>query len=274
MSWKFQGIRYQWMDAANASLQFSLGLPNVLAGPVTWHGPNGRPVPIRQLFALTGKLRAGALAWDARELQHHVRGQDLICEYPYSEATPTGIECYWRPAVLDAGGLTLEWFVSANTRLLDENIEWSAASEFVAETVEAGCTGESGECTNYSSVAVGQTEWASEPTTWESPLKGQTTLVMKLANEAGWLAMATAPGDQRRLRVNVSKNLAGGFSVAVHNELQMGFLEKGVIRRARLWCLWLPAAGEPPAAIDELEIRSVIQQQLQSFFCSPQPLTV
>lgn len=265
MSWKFQAIRYLWRASASASPQFSLALPDVLEGAQGWLGPDGRPFPISQLFALEGRLNAGALSWDATDLQHHVRGQDLILEYPYSDDTPTGVECYWRPEESAEGGFAVQWLVSANTRLLDENIQWSVASEFQVASIEVGTTDDSGACSEFVALGNGVAVWESSPTTWESPLVGQKVLLMKLADDAGWLALAAAPGDQRQLRVDVAPDHRGGQRVAVRYELQMGFLEKGVIRRARLWCLWLPSNKY------SLEC---LRKRLHEFYCSPQPLTV
>lgn len=265
MSWKFQANRYLWRPSAGGAPRFSLGLPDVLQGARGWFGLHGQALPIKQLFALEGRLTSGVLSWDARDLQHHVRGQDLILDYPYSEDTPTGVECYWRPEALFGGGLAVEWWVSANTRLLDENIEWSVASDFQATSIEVGNTDDSGTVTEFSRVEIGPSVWKSTPTTWESPLAGQKVLLIELAGDAGWVVMAVAPGDQRQLQVDVAPDLNGGQRITVRSELQMGFLEKGVIRRARLWCLWLP--------VHEYS-RDRVQEQVHAFYRSPQPLTV
>lgn len=265
MSWKFQANQYQWSAAAKSTPRFLLGLPKVLDGAVGWQSPNGDPFPLLRLFALEGHLKSGVLAWNAEDLQHYVRGSDLIIEYPYSDSTPTGVQCYWRPTPIPAGGLALEWLVSANTRLLDEHIQWSVASEFEATAVAVGVTDEAGSCAEFTALEQGRTEWESTPTTWESPLAGQRIVLLDLPNAAGCIAMATAPGDQRRLCLDLTPTRVGSFKVSIRYDLQMGFLEKGVIRRARLWCLWLPS---------NLNSRERILDLLGEFLLSPQPLTV
>ncbi|MBL8891728.1 MAG: hypothetical protein JNL67_17240 [Planctomycetaceae bacterium] len=265
MSWKFQAIQYQWWAAEENTPRFRLGLPDVLDGAVDWQLPNGGALPLHRLFALEGHLKAGVLAWSASDLQHHVRGSDLILEYPYSESTPTGVECYWRPTVIPAGGMSLEWLVSANTRLLDENIQWSVASEFEAAGVVVGVTDAAGGCAEFTALERGRSEWESSPTTWESPLAGQRIVLLDLPNAAGSVAIATAAGDQRQLCLELVPTKAGVFNVSIKYDLQMGFLEKGVIRRARLWCLWLPS---------NLDSRERMLDLLREFLSSPQPLTV
>lgn len=265
MSWKFQAIQYQWWAAAEDTPRFQLGLPDVLEGAIRWQSPEGHPFPLFRLFALEGHLKSGVLAWNAGDLQHHVRGNDLILEYPYSDSTPTGVECYWRPTPISAGGLALEWLVSANTRLLDEHIQWSVASEVAATSVMVGVTNAAGSCTEFTALEPGRSEWESSPTTWESPLTGQRIVLLDLPDAAGCLAVATAPGDQRRIHVELAPGRPGVFKVSIRYDLQMGFLEKGVIRRARLWCLWLPSS---------LNSRERILDLLGEFLLSPQPLTV
>jgi hypothetical protein len=265
MSWKFQAIRYLWQPSSGETPQFSLEFPDVLHGGQGWLGADGRAIPVLQLFALQGRLKAGSLSWDAGDLEHHVRGQDLILEYPYSDSTPTGVECYWRPEELVGGGLAVQWLVSANTRLLDENIQWSVVSEFQAASCAVGSTDETGGCAEFFGLKDGHSAWDSTPSTWDSPLAGQKVLLIKLVDDAGWVALAAAPGDQRQLRVDLVPGKGDSLRASVRYELQMGFLEKGVIRRARLWCIWLPMSENAPA---------LMERHLQDLYRSPQPLTV
>jgi hypothetical protein len=265
MSWKFQAIRYLWQSAANGTPCFSVGLPNVLDGAIGWFGADGEALPVARLFAWQGQQKGSPLTWDAGALEHYVRDQDLILDYPYSDDLPTGIECYWRPKDLIGGGLAIEWLVSANTRRLDEHMTCSVLSEFRAASIEVGSTDDSGACTEFSSVSNACSIWDSTPSTWESPLAGQKVLWIKLVDDAGWVALAAAPGDQRQLRVDLVPGKGDSLQASVRYELQMGFLEKGVIRRARLWCIWLPMIENAPA---------LMERHLQELYRSPQPLTV
>jgi len=270
MSWHLQASQYRWQSTDAGSLQFAVALSNLLAGVRDWQwsqtpGLAERPAPILSLFALRGRLDSGPLAMTSQDWVHHVRGHDLIAELPYSDQVPTGIECYWRPQTRDAGGLVIEWLVSANTRLLDEQIHWTVASEMEVEWLELGQTAADGRVLEWRPMPDGETEVGSTSSTWQEPLAGQLALLAKLPAGAGYVAMAAAVGDQRRIKVGLRRGENGTAHATLQHELQMGFLEKGVIRRARLWFMWMPG-GE--------SFRAEVQAQLQAFYLSPPPLTV
>ena len=93
-------------------------------------------------------------------------------------------------------------------------------------------------------------------------MSGQHAILMRLADGQGQVLLATAPGDQRQLTVTWSDSARGW--VEVRHQLEMGFLEKGVIRRARLFFVWLPTEASHEDA----------SEALQLWYRLPQPLTV
>ena len=93
-------------------------------------------------------------------------------------------------------------------------------------------------------------------------MSGQHAILMRLADGQGQVLLATAPGDQRQLTVTWSDS--AGDWVEVRHQLEMGFLEKGVIRRARLFFVWLPTEASHEDA----------SEALQLWYRLPQPLTV
>jgi hypothetical protein len=270
MSWHLQASEYRWRSPAGGSLEFSVFGSDFLAGVREWRragtaaGP-GRRLPIHHLFALDGRLASGPLVLNAGQWSHHVRGADLIAESPYSDQTPTGIECYWRPEARAVQGMMLEWWVSANTRLLDEQVQWSVSSEFELEWLELGKTDAAGHVTEWCPLPDGQTQAGSSSSTWEEPLAGQLAVLARLSEGAGYLALAAAVGDQRSLQIDLRRGENGRARARIQHELEMGFLEKGVIRRARLCLLWLA---------DSESIRDEVRTLLREFYLSPQPLTV
>jgi len=265
MSWERTAAEYRWRATQADSLECVVDLADLGEGIRQWMQPSRGPLPLTRAFALRGRLRSGPLTWDAAQWHHHVRGQDLIAELPYSEQTPTGIEFYWRAAELAGGGFRLEWLVSANTRLLDEVIEWSVDFDAQANQLRLGTSDAAGYVANWQELPAGQRVIETPPLTWEAPATGQAALWATLPGDAGSLVWAAAPGDQCGLAAELSPAGAAVHDVSLTYRLQMGFLEKGVIRRARLWLLWLP---------DRQNAAAVVAEHLQQFYLSPPPLTV
>ncbi len=265
MSWERTAAEYRWRATQAESLECVVDLADVGGGITQWLRPGRGPLPLTRAFALRGRLRSGPWTWDAAQWQHHVRGEDLIAELPYSEQTPTGIEFYWRAAEMAGGGFRLEWLVSANTRLLDEVIEWSVDFSCQVSQMRLGTSDGHGRVANWHPLPAGQSEVQTPPLTWEAPATGQPALWATLPGDAGSLAWATTPGDQCGLTMALSPAADGVSDASLNYRLQMGFLEKGVIRRARLWLLWLPECQNAAESVAE---------QLRQFYLSPPPLTV
>lgn len=265
MSWERTAAEYRWRATEGGSLECAVDLASLDAGMTRWSGPGGVPLPLSQAFALRGKLKSGPLTWEPSQWQHHVRGADLIVELPYSEQTPTGIEFYWRAAEIAGGGFRLEWLVSANTRLLDEVIDWSVDFKCQVNQLRLGTSDGHGRVAHWHPVSAGVQQIETPPLSWEAPATGQPALWATLPDAAGALAWATAPGDQCGLSVTLAATDSTTLDASLSYHLQMGFLEKGVIRRARLWLLWLP---ERPG------LAEAVAEQLRQFYLSPPPLTV
>lgn len=290
---------------------FQVSPDDPLAGMTDWKCGT-QHFPIEFLFGLQGYSLQQT--WDRQVMQ---RGGDLMVDFPYSEARPTGIEFYWRsesdaapasaqfnpataqsnPATAQSNSATaqsnsataqpnesathaatIEWWVSANTRLLDESNAWSAVSQFHVAGVQLLDIDEHGRIESVSDCHWDHQEPGAIPIKIDlspndaakpagHPLDRQQAFLFQLSGGQGTLVIAGYPGDQSVAQISVLSrdSDARSFQVQVIHRLNFGFLEKGVIRRARFFALILPP---------QIGVLAEIEHHLHRFYHSPLPLTV
>ncbi len=263
MTWSLDARKYAWNGSGIGQPTLRVDLADILRGANDWRTPQGNAIPIQTLFSLHG-YGFEPPHGSAADLQHYVRGNDLIIELPYSDQRPTGIQCYWRPMPTAGSGLSLEFWVSANTRLLDEQLQWTMETELRATGIQHGVTTAEGCIERWTDMTTASHECETPSSTWDEPLAQQHVLLFTLADGAGHLGLALSAGDLKRLTIKWDHNAAGGMA-NVRHDLHLGFLEKGVIRRARGFAAWLPTSADAVPVMNRI---------LQDFYLSPQPLTV
>lgn len=250
MTWTLQDNQYTWTETATRlPVQIRVNAQQPLAGIET---PDD--LPIDQWFAIHG-LPVGDIS-DAEWFQ---RGSDLSMNLPYSAQRPTGCECYWR-ASTDERRLGMEFWFSANTRLLDEQIECHAHSRLRISQVQLIDLDPQGMMESTANLEPGAHSFVTDVGTGDDPVGREKALLCTLKDSDYHLLLAGYPGDQSRLELNWK-----GDELEIWNHLNFGFLEKGVIRRARLYAELLPAI---PGLLAEAE------RGLNQFYHSPLPLTV
>lgn len=260
MSWKKEESRYVWNDEQRARFQVDLQRPlQGLSG--TLAGENES----LQLFQVADIQPSGLEDADWSEAEWSARQNNLSMDLPYSEARPTGIECYWR---LDTqaleetpgGGMTIESWVSANTRLLDEKIACRIISRCPATQVQLIQVDSDGTIESIQELSEGSHQFATDVSTRNNQVDQENALLCSLPESQYHLLLAGFPGDQLRRQVRLESGV-----LTVESELNFGFLEKGVIRRARLFAALLPSSAP---------LSTQAEHRLQAFYHSPLPLMV
>lgn len=262
MSWKQEATGYVWTGEQRARFEVNmqhplLGLSGKLVG-------DGNAV---QLFQVSDIRPSGLEQANWSEAEWLARQNNLSMDLPYSNDRPTGIECYWRFDTQDSedgvganGGMTIESWVSANTRLLDEVIACQITSQCPATQVQLIQVDSDGTIESIQDVAEGTHQFSTEVSTRNNQVDQENALLCCLPDSDYHLLLAGFPGDQLQRSVQFE---AG--KLTVQSELNFGFLEKGVIRRARLFAAFLPSNAP---------LSTQAEQRLQTFYHSPLPLMV
>lgn len=253
MSWKHVSGKFVW-TSTESGLTCNLSRENPLDGVFQWDSKAGQ-LPVGCLFAVHG-FNVG-LTTDAQWMQ---RDDDLSLTLPYTAERPTGVECYWRLAEESSGRCQLETWVSASTRLLDEQIHCCCKSSFDVTQVQLLHIDANGSIENSRELLNGQHTFAVGEASGENQLDQEIAFLCSLADSDYQLLLAGYPGDQSEVRLNYREG-----KLILEQQLNFGFLEKGVIRRARLLAVLLPPV--PAIAVE-------VDRCLQSFYHSPLPLTV
>jgi hypothetical protein len=189
------------------------------------------------LFSLTP---SDVAAWPAALADAYVRGGDLVATYEPAKDWPYAPTNYWRAEQAAAGHgalATLSLLVSIQTNLLDTHPRVRVATELPAEEVIRLSVGASGKL-SASAVDSKQCTVASESATtgvlWRLP-GGQLSYV-EIAETNDFRLLVIQRDDRGVWRADW--------------ELFAEFLEKGVIRRARLQAAFLPRENDVELAAE------------------------
>ena len=169
-----------------------------------------------------------ASAWPLSVAEAYVRGADLVASYRPSNDWPYSPQIYWRAGAIDSfDGLlgSFSLLVSVQTHLLDTHPKIVVTSQLEAEEV-LHVTADRGQCLKADSIA--------RDCTIQSP-KGVCCLVRRLTDMPISYAEFMPASDYQALcvRYDDENNCSAQWTLFAE------FLEKGVIRRARLQCAFL-----------------------------------
>ena len=223
-----------------SSLQAQVDLSNPAGGlqQLAWNGA-----------ALTGQLLGLTVATQSHEpsslntegLDKVVRGNDLVANYPQTEAQPFTLHMYWRIVSADSLCVIVDGIVSLQTSLLECFPKAVLRSELPAGEV-LQVHGDGTPAANMDAV-ISSDRFAG--------------VLVRDASQ-GWSYLeATYPEDLGIWHVET------GQHVVINRELGGEFQEKGVIRRLRVRSAFLPYAHDVATAT----------QLLKEFAASPPPLT-
>ena len=193
--------------------------------------------------SLSGHLLAvlpdNSQIWPADLADAYVRNRDLVATYAPSAAWPYAPQIYWRAEPLTPNGVAiaaLSVLVSIQTNLLDTHPLLSAASQLPADEVLSIASGD--QSPQYEPLARGTHSIQSDASThglvWRLP-----------GGQISYAEFATA-SDFQQLTVEVAPNNL----CTSHWQLFADFLEKGVIRRARLQATFLPRENDVTLAAE------------------------
>jgi hypothetical protein len=165
----------------------------------------------------------GSKDWPLSVAEAYVRGTDLVASYQPSADWPYSPQIYWRANAIDSfegvlGSLSL--LVSVQTHLLDTHPKIVVTSQLAAKEV-LHVTPDGGKCVKADSIARDCTI---------QPAMGICCLVHRLTGTPISYAEFMPASDYQSLQVRNDDN--GNWNVQW--TLFAEFLEKGVIRRARL----------------------------------------
>jgi hypothetical protein len=200
-----------------------LGLRSVA---VQQHGMSGT------LLSLTSGDTA---AWPAGLAEAYVRGGDLVATYSPGSDWPYAPSIYWRIESRDVALAAISLLVSIQTDLLDTHPLVRVSSQMPAEEVLQLSESDQGTLT---AVAVKGRRTIH-------PTSSATGIVWRLAGGKTSYAEFAEPNDFRQLVVDHTDGVCRSAW-----ELFAEFLEKGVIRRARLHAVFLPRENDVALAAE------------------------
>lgn len=222
------------------SLQAQVDLANPAGGlqQLAWNGA-----------ALTGQLLGLTVATQSlvpaslntEGLDKFVRGNDLVANYPQTEAQPFTLHMYWRIVSADSLCVIVDGIVSLQTSLLE-----CFPKAVLRSVLPAG--------------EILQVHGDGTPAASVDAVISSDRFAGVLVRDASqrWSYLeATYPEDLG------SWHVEAGQQVAINRELGGEFQEKGVIRRLRVRSGFLPYADDVARAT----------QLLKEFAVSPPPLT-
>lgn len=210
----------------------------------------------RHADSMAGQASTNAIAsdWPLAVADAYVRGGDLVATYQPADAWPYAPQIYWRadrPESVDNLLGSLALLVSVQTHLLGTCPRITVTSEIASDEV-------------LHVVPAGSASAHAEPLTAQrdctlQPRSGLCCLVRRLADAPFSYAEIMPASDFRELTV---RHGADG-ACRTQWKLFADFLEKGVIRRARLQAAFLPRQ-------DDVELAAACCQALEG---RPLPLT-
>jgi hypothetical protein len=166
--------------------------------------------------------------WPGKLVEAYIRGDDLVATYAGTDAWPYAPQIYWSAEALETGGrvfASLSLIVSIQTNLLDTHPRIVVGSSVrCAEVVSVSVVGDDLLVDSH-----GDGAQSFDPRT------RACGLIWRLAGDELSYAEVMPTSDFRR----VSIERAGG-AIGSRWELFAEFLEKGVIRRARLQSMFVP----------------------------------
>jgi hypothetical protein len=243
-AWKFRQPIGELLAGALAA-DVDVGNPQL-----GFHGFRLRSQPLNG--TLLAAVANNAAAWPVKLAEAYVRGDDLVASYSPSADWPYAPQIYWssESGDRDSGVLAaVSLLVSIQTSLLDTHPVVSVHSELLAgEVFSVGCpTGDARALDLAGGKRVTRAESSSHGLLWRLP-----------GDEFSYAEFASST-DFRELGVEKTHdgNIRSGW------QLFAEFLEKGVIRRARIHAAILPRA-------DDLELATGLCRSLDS---RPLPLT-
>lgn len=192
---------------------------------------------IGQLFSISGLSVSSA-----ETLDPFARGRDLIVSYPVAKNRPIGTEIYWRWTELEESENPigqLELIYSLETHLLDTAPNPSVSSRVFGQTLRLyGLASDQTLC----------------PLSADS---NETSIATLLQSASLKILLAVIPSDLKQLKITPDSS-----SMQINAELNAEFLEKGVIRRLRLF-----------AALGNGDCETDLQNAANQFLVSEVPLT-
>jgi hypothetical protein len=186
--------------------------------------------------SLSGHLLAvlpdNSHSWPADLADAYVRNRDLVATYAPSTAWPYAPQIYWRAESLTPSGVVaaVSLLVSIQTNLLDTHPLLSATSQLPVDEVLSIASGD--QLPQIEPLARGTHAIPSNAFThglvWRLP-----------GGQISYAEFATASDFQQ-----LSADIAPGSLCTARWQLFTDFLEKGVIRRARLQAAFLPREND------------------------------
>jgi hypothetical protein len=176
-------------------------------------------------------------SWPLEISDAYVRGNDLVANYEPSTDWPFSPQVYWQAVALqqiDGVSSALSLLVSVQTHLLNTWPKIVVGSELLCDEVlhlRAGSTGHA----QAERLTIGATI---------QPATVPCCILRRLADAPVSLIEVMPASDFRE----VSCSQEGDGWYRVQWELFAEFLEKGVIRRATLYCAWLNRENDLPIA--------------------------
>jgi surface antigen len=208
------------------------------------HPPTGLHRLQLNRVALDGYLLSvspgSAMNWPAEVGDAYVRGHDLVATYKPAGDWPYAPQIYWTAGAGETGGNVLaavSLLVSIQTNLLDTHPLVDIGSRLSAEAVlRVSSTEDDGV----------QTELLPEGEQAFAPAAATSCVLWRLADRPISYAEIVSASDFRRLTINCRP---GGLC-ETRWQLFADFLEKGVIRRARIHAAFLPRENDVRLAAD------------------------
>ena len=199
------------------------------------------------LAAIDGKLlgiRPAIDGADTLQLEDaYARGNDLVAHFKPTDSFPFRTEVYWRvePTDSSASELRLSLIVSVQTDLLDTQPLLDIVSTLNVSTINSTQTTLLSPFADGAGSADGTGDWQVVPDS--QPNTQAQALLVELPQQAGAWFEAIHPSDRSEalLACQTTELPTGGPATQVQWRLFSHFLEKGVIRRARVTAALLAA---------------------------------
>lgn len=167
--------------------------------------------------------------------ESYVRGNDLVCRYPQRSGDLFGLELCHRVIPIDASCLAIETICSIQTALLDchptcdvaSNLQILPADDTDGDAIEESASPGPETALNFKNPV--SLNFASS--TMTPPAITRLGWKNSGSNSRGEVHLALPPSDRAAAAILVDEKLDYSFRYRLLAE----FLEKGVIRKARVW---------------------------------------
>jgi len=191
-----------------------------------------------------------AAAWPLRTSDVYIRGDDLVASYEPAPDWPFSPQLYWQSGALrqlDGVRASLSLLVSVQTQLLDTFPRIGVASQLPpGEVLLISCSDAGG---NRAEVITSRRHL-------REPVEISCVLVRLSESQVTYVELA-APSDFHELRLRSEESGA-----SIEWSLFSEFLEKGVIRRARIHAALLPRQSDIDLAVACCEATKRLQLPL------------